>query len=121
MTVQFVLLPLFVHVAFTFLALLWAGPLRRSYATRGPVMVREPYETELALLFYTLTVLAWITKQADFLFVVLAWVFVVIQVAPLVLSLGGQRPLRPSLAFTAGAGLLALMWLIFAIRLLLRL
>jgi hypothetical protein len=116
-----VLLPLFIHVAFILLALFWAGPLRRSYATRGPVIAREPYETELALLFYTLTILAWITKQADFLFVVLAWVFVIIQVAPLILSLGSQRPLRPSLSFTAGAGVLAVMWLIFALRLLLRL
>jgi hypothetical protein len=121
MTVQFVLLPLFVHVAFVFVALLWGGPLRRSYAMRGPSIAREAYDIELAVLFYTLTILAWITKQADLLFVILAWVFVIAQIVPLVLSFGRSPALRPSLLFTVAIAVLALMWLIFALRLLLRL
>ena len=121
MSVQFTLLPLFVHVALTFLLLFWTGPLRGRYALRGPAITREPYEVELALLFYTLTALTLFTRQADLLFVVLSWVFVIVQFGHLIIAFSGRRSMQPALLFTVAAGLLALMWLIFAIRLLLRL
>ena len=99
MTIQAVLLPLFVQVVLTFVLLFWAGRLRVGAVRRGEVHPRDialreqnwgPRETkvanayhnqlELPVLFYVLTILAWITRQADLLFVVLAWVFVVLRV-----------------------------------------
>jgi len=38
-------------------------------------------QLELPVLFYVLTILVIITRHADFLFVVLAWVFVLLRVA----------------------------------------
>jgi hypothetical protein len=32
---------------------------------------------ELPILFYVLTILAWVTRDADLIFVVLAWIFVI--------------------------------------------
>ncbi len=36
---------------------------------------------QVPLLFYVLVILAWITKQADLLFVVMAWIFVILRLA----------------------------------------
>src|SRR5687768_1861879 len=100
MTIQAVLLPLFAQVLLTFVLLVWAGWLRigavRSrIVRRDEVALREPNwpprvlqvvyayqnQLELPLLFYVLTILAWIAKQADLLFVILAWVFVLLRLA----------------------------------------
>ena len=96
MTVQEVLLPLFVEVILTFALLFWLAPLRgrdfSSGVTRPEnVALREPNwsqrslqvgysyanQFELPVLFYVLTILAWVTRHADLIFVVLAWVFVI--------------------------------------------
>ena len=99
MTIQAVLLPLFVQVILTFVLLFWTervrvGAIRRGEVHMRDIALREPNwgkretqianayhnQLELPLLFYVLTILAWITKQADLLFVVLAWVFVLLRV-----------------------------------------
>src|SRR6516164_6955377 len=96
MTVQEVLLPLFLEVILTFALLFWLAPLRghdfSSGATRPEdVALREPNwskrslqvgysysnQFELPVLFYVLTILAWMTRHADVVFVVLAWIFVI--------------------------------------------
>ena len=66
------------------------------------------------MLFYVLTILAIITRQADLLFVVLAWVFVVLRVVHAYVHVTsnhvgarGSRPSRPSVV------VLAVMWVIF--------
>jgi hypothetical protein len=120
MTVQFVLLPLFVHVALTFVWLFWTGPLVPSYSARAPA-AREPYLVELAVLFYTAVILIWVTRQADLLLVVLAWVFVIVQFGHLFLGVAGRRTtIRPAWVFTAEVAVLAIIWLVFALKLLLR-
>src|SRR5262245_9199246 len=95
MSIQAVLLPLFVEVVLTFVLLFWTGGARFAAVRRGEVRprdvaLREPswpkHETQIAnsyqsrlklpVLFYVLTILAMIMRHADLLFVVLAWVFV---------------------------------------------
>lgn len=137
MSIQAVLLPLFVLVVLTFVLLFWAGHLRVGAVRRGEVRVRDialresnwgPRETqitnayhnqlELPLLFYVLTILAWITKQADLLFVVLAWVFVVLRLLHAAIHVTSNHVGRRFAAFAASVIVLMIMWLIFIVRIL---
>jgi len=96
MSLQAVLLPLFVEVILTFLLLFWMAPLRARDVSSGAVRpqdiaLREPKwsqrttqvanafsnQFELPVLFYVLTILAYVTHHAGILFLVLAWVFVI--------------------------------------------
>src|SRR5262245_66667000 len=95
MSIQAVLLPLFVEVALTFVLLFWTGYLRSNLLKTGAVKpqdvaLREPnwpprvaqmgnaYQNqfEVPVLFYVLTILAWITRHADLRVVVVTWIFV---------------------------------------------
>src|SRR5262249_50499511 len=76
MSVRMILLPVFVHVAFVFY-LLFAG-MRGSTSTNRDGAWRD--EISLAVLYYLLTLCAWHTQFADILFVVLAWIFVVLRI-----------------------------------------
>jgi hypothetical protein len=96
MTTQEILLPLFVEVILTFL--LWVGMavLRTRDFGSGAVRpediaLREPRwpprtlqfgfafsnQFEIPVLFYVLTILAYVTHLAGLIFVILAWVFVI--------------------------------------------
>ena len=96
MTIQEMLLPLFLEVILTFGLLFWLAPLRTIDFSSGVarpenVALREPNwskrslqvgysysnQFELPVLFYVLTILAWVTRHADLVFVVLAWIFVI--------------------------------------------
>src|SRR5262245_38623627 len=100
MSIQMILAPLFVQVALTFVLLFWTGGVRVAAVRRGDVhprdvALRQPNwpkretqianayhnQLELPVLFYLLTVLAIYTKQADLLFVLLAWLFVLLRLA----------------------------------------
>jgi len=93
MSIQAVLLPLFVEVLLTFVLLYRMAYLRTRAVRTGEVKMRdialrEPNwpsqitqvsnayhnQLELPVLFYVLTILAWITRHADLAFVVLAWI-----------------------------------------------
>ena len=137
MSIQFQLLPLFVQVALTFAVLLTLAARRygavRGGEVRGSVTLRErswpPYaqqaefnyqnQFELPILFYVLTVLAIITSHADLLFVLLAWVFVVLRVLHAVVHLTNNNISYRGPLFIVGAIVLMIMWAIFAIRILL--
>ena len=138
MTIQAVLLPLFVHVVLTFVLLVWAGYLRVGAVRSGvvdsrDVALREPnwpphirqianaYQSqlELPLLFYVLTILAWITKQADLLFVVMAWVFVLLRVFHAAVHVSSNNMGQRAWLFITGVVVLAIMWAIFMLRILL--
>ena len=99
MTIQMILAPLFVQVLLTFVIGFWMAGLRTGALTRREVKPRDidlrqpnwpPRATqvancfqnqfELPVLFYVLTILAIMTRHADFLFVVLAWMFVLTRV-----------------------------------------
>jgi hypothetical protein len=111
MSVRIILLPIFVQVALTFVLLFWAS---RGSAARanGPRSWQE--ELQLPVLFYVLTIIAWQTQFADMLFVLLASVFVALRVLRAVREEQNAGPL-----FTASAIVLGVMWVIYAIRLLL--
>ena len=137
MTIQMVLLPVFVQVALTFGLLFWMAYTRRSSLSRGELKVRDialrqpawpPRATQasnsfdsqfqLPLLFYVLVILAWITKQADLLFVVMAWIFVLSRLAhAYVHTTSNHVPTRFNI-YALGMIVLLIMWMIFAARIL---
>ena len=138
MSIQAVLLPLFVEVVLTFVLLFWTGGARFAAVRRGDVhprdvALREPSwpkqetqianayqnQLELPVLFYVLTILAVVTRHADLLFVVLAWVFVLSRLVHAYIHLTSNRLGRRFLAFSVGSIVLAVMWLIFMLRILL--
>jgi hypothetical protein len=138
MSVQAVLLPLFVQVVLTFVLLFWAAYLRGQASMSGAVKprdvaLREPNwppraaqilnafhnQLETPLLFYVLTILAWITRHADLLFVVMAWVFVALRLVHAFIHTTSNDVRRRGMVFMVGAIVLALMWSIFIIRILL--
>lgn len=113
MSVRMILLPVFAHVALV-LFLLFSEARSRSNAAVGEPSWRA--EVEIGVLFYILTLCAWNTQFADLLFIVLAWVFVVLRI----LGATGTTILDfpPSRTFMASAIVLTAMWIIYALRLL---
>lgn len=138
MSVAAVLSPLFVLIALTFALGLWAFGLRVGAVRRGEVhprevALREPVwpphvakvfyaflnQFELPVLFYVLTILALYTRHADLLFVLLAWVFVALRLMHAYVHVTSNELGRRAMLFLAGAIVLAVMWAIFALRILL--
>jgi hypothetical protein len=72
---------------------------------------------QLALLFLALAPLAILTRKDDIIFVVLAWVFVILRLvhAALVMSANSRGRFQ---TFATAAFVLALMWIVFAIQIL---
>jgi hypothetical protein len=138
MSIQAVLLPLFVEVALTLGLLLWMFTARRNDILSGAVhpskiALREPNWTtrsqqiaysfsnqfELPVLFYVLTILEIITRHADFIFVVLAWVFVLARLGQAYVHTTSNRVMWRGSIYGVGALVLIVMWVIFAVRILL--
>jgi hypothetical protein len=130
MSLRAVLLPLFVEVILTLGLLFWAARLRRRDFGTGVVQpqdiaLREPKwskhttqvgnsfanQFELPVLFYVLTVLAWITHHAGLLFVSLAWLFVLFRLlhAYVHVTINNVRVRGP--LFGVSALVLAIMWI----------
>jgi hypothetical protein len=75
-------------------------------------------QLELPVLFYVLTILAIITRQADLIFVVLAWVFVLARVVHAAVHVTSNQLRRRFFAFAVSVIVLAVMWVIFIVRIL---
>jgi hypothetical protein len=137
MSIQAILLPLFVQVALTLFLLFWTGRARVAAVRRGDVHPRDialresnwprqetqianayHNQLELPVLFYVLTILAIITRQADLLFVVLAWLFVVLRLVHAYIHLTSNHVVRRFAVFAASVLVLLVMWVIFAVRIL---
>jgi hypothetical protein len=116
MSIQMVLLPLFVHVIVTFLLPIVLGGLR---GTPAPAADAGRAWLHLPLLYYVLTILAQMTRMADLLFVLLAWVFVVLQVLDALVTVTGSGEQRRAMLLPVSAIVLAIMWAIFMVRVLL--
>ena len=71
------------------------------------------------MLFYVLTILAIITKHADLLFVVMAWIFVLSRLAHAYVHVTSNNLRVRGAFFGIGALVLAIMWLIFIVRIML--
>jgi hypothetical protein len=135
MTVDAILLPLFVQVGLTFFLLFWMGSVRvaavRSRDVRipdialgqpawpeRPTKIANAYHNQLQLpvLFYVLVILALFTRKADTLFVVLAWMFVASRLAHAAIHVTSNHLQRRFIAFLVGAIILLIMWIVFALR-----
>lgn len=138
MSIQAVLLPLFVEVALTFCMMLgmmyWrTSALRRGETRFSDIAMREPNwpkrptqfanafsnQFELPVLFYVLTILSIITRHADFIFVVLAWIFVVFRILQAVVHVTSNNVRLRGAFYGVGALVLLAMWIIFMVRILL--
>ena len=138
MSIQTILLPLFVEVALTLGLLLWMFMARRDDLRSGAVhpskiALREPNwpvrtqqvaysfsnQFELPVLFYVLTILEIMTRHADLVFVVLAWIFVLMRFAQAYVHTTSNVVLRRGSFYVVGALVLIIMWVIFMVRILL--
>jgi hypothetical protein len=138
MSIQMILAPLFVQVVLTFAVGFWLPAigipaLRRGEADPRNVALREPNwptrvlqvrnsyqnQLELPILFYVLTILAVITKHADLLFVVMAWIFVLSRLVHAYIHVTSNDMRLRGPWFGVGAFTLAIMWIIFMVRILL--
>ena len=137
MTIQEVLLPLFLEVILTFALLFWLAPLRASDFSSGrtrpqDVALREPNwsqrsmqvaysysnQFELPVLFYVLTILAWVTRLADLIFVVLAWIFVIFRYLQAYVHVTSNQVRLRGAFFGVSALVLAIMWIIYIVEIL---
>jgi hypothetical protein len=138
MSIQAVLLPLFVQVVLTFILLIWMARLNSQAYQRGEIRwqeiaLREPNwparnlqirnafqnQLETPVLFYVLTILAWMTRHADVLFVVMAWIYVLLRIAHAYVHVTDNYVPRRGAVYIASVLVLALMWAIFIVRILL--
>ena len=137
MSIPAVLAPLFVQVALTFVLLFWMGRERFASVRAGQVRVKEialgernwparvqqiantfHNQFEVPMLFYALVALALLTRQADLLFVLMAWIFVAARLVHAYIYTTSNVVIRRFQAFMAGTTVLMLMWVIFAVRVL---
>jgi hypothetical protein len=140
MTIQMILLPLFVHVLLVFCLLFWMGRTRFVAARGKQVKELDPAASQYAwppraaqaarafenqfetpVLFYVLVILALITKEADLLFVVMSWLWVLTRIVHALVHTTSNRLALRFPAFLAGVIILLVMWIIFAVRILLAL
>jgi hypothetical protein len=133
-----VLLPVFVLVGLTFALLLWTAGARRQAIVGGETKIRDialgqpnwptratqigncfRNQFELPLLFYILIAVALPLRHADFVIVLLSWVFVVTRLVHAGIFVTSNDLGQRSTAWLAGGLVLFAMWLYFALRVLL--
>ncbi|MGY4478610.1 MAPEG family protein [Bradyrhizobium sp. USDA 3364] len=138
MSVQMVLLPVFIQIGLTFALLFAMATARTKTLTSGEtrmadIALREPNwpagatklgncfanQFELPVLFYVLIAIALPLRRADLFIVLMSWVFVVTRFAHAGVFVTSNDVRPRSLAWFAGVLVLAAMWLYFALRLLL--
>jgi hypothetical protein len=137
MSIESVLLPLFVQVLLTF-TLLGILAVRRQRMFRQREMhpqdlavrgAREPLpvaqvagsyqnQFEIPVLFYALVILALFTRKADLVFVIMSWIFVLARLAQAAIHVGPNIVRLRGLAFAVSMLVLLIMWIIFIIRIL---
>lgn len=137
MSIPAVLLPVFVLIALTFVLNTWMGYLRTSSVRRGEVKIRDialgernwtkqtqqvnnafHNQFELPVLFYVLVIFALFTRQADLLFVAMSWIFVVLRLLHAYIMVTTNYVPRRAQVHFLGMIVLVLMWIIFAVRIL---
>ena len=138
MSVSSLLLPVFVEVGLTFYLMFMMGyhrthALRTGVVQPSDIALREqrwPVRTtqfancfhnqfELPVLFYAVVALILITSTNSFVFVLLAWIFVVSRLVHAYIHTGSNVVEQRAYAMAASAVAVFLMWLIFALRILL--
>lgn len=137
MSVQAIFLPLFVEVILTFALLFWMAALRTRDFGSGAVQpedvaLREPKwpkptaqvanafsnQFEVPVLFYVLTILAYVTHLAGVAFVALAWVFVVFRLLHAFVHVTSNIVRLRGTLYAVAAVVLAIMWAIYIVQVL---
>ena len=137
MSIQAVLLPVFVLVALAFGLLYWGGMARYGALKRRevrfadialgenalpqrPTQIARAFhnQLEVPLFFYALVAFALITHKADLRFVVLSWVFVALRLAHAYIHVTSNYLPHRFKLFLAGFLVLSVMWVIFAVQIL---
>ncbi|MEE8633395.1 MAG: MAPEG family protein [Methyloceanibacter sp.] len=135
MSIESILLPMFVQVALTFILLFWTIILRLRAVRRGDVGKHEialreanwpPYvqqvsnafhnAMEMPTLFYVVVLLALITKTLDVTLYVLMWMFVLSRILHAIIHVTSNRLDHRTPVFLIGAIALGLIWVIVIAR-----
>ena len=135
MWIKFILLPLFVEVALTFVLWFWMAYYRVTLVRGGEVQPRDvalrqpnwpPHvlqihnaahnQIETPMLFYALAILAIITRQVDMAFVMLAWIYVVFRLLHAYIHVTSNRVSVRGPLFGVSLLVLFIMWVVFAVR-----
>ncbi len=138
MSIGMVLLPLFVQVGLTFALLIGMVALRRQTLVSGETKIREialgqpnwpvratqvgncyRNQFELPMLLYVLIALALPLRHADLFIVLMSWVFVITRFVHAGVFVTSNDLGRRSMAWLAGVLVLLVMWLYFALKMLL--
>jgi hypothetical protein len=138
MSVRMVLLPVFVLVGLAFALLLWMAGARRGALAGGQTKIRDialgqpnwparatqigncyRNQFELPVLFYILIALALPLRHADLVIVMLSWVFVVTRFVHAGIFVSSNDLGQRSMAWFAGVLVLLIMWVYFALKILL--
>src|SRR3954468_5967726 len=138
MSVQTVLLPVFVLVGLAFALLLWMAGMRRQALVTGETKMRDialgqahwpeggnqigncyRKQFEVPVLFYILIALALPLRHADLFVVLMSWVFVITRFVHAGIFVSSNNLGRRSTIWLAGVLVLLAMWIYFALRILL--
>jgi hypothetical protein len=138
MSVQMVLLPVFVLIGLTFFLLIWMAK-SRGQAVQGretslkDIALREPNwpthttqigncfsnQFEIPILFYILIALALPLRHADLFIVLMSWVFVVTRFFHAGIFVTSNNVRQRGLVWFSGVLMLLAMWIYFALKILL--
>jgi hypothetical protein len=138
MSVQMVLLPVFVLVGLAFALLLGMAVVRTKTLKSGETRIKditlgEPNwsvratqisncfsnQFEIPVLFYVLIALALPLRHADLVIVLLSWVFVITRFVHVGIFVTSNNVPQRGLVWFAGVLVLLAMWIYFALRMLL--
>ena len=118
MSVQMVLLPVFVLVGLTFFLLLWTNRAQGNAPARA-ARSDVAFVDQLDILFYVLIAIAMPLRHVDLVMVMLSWAFVVTRFAHAGILVSSGEGRNRSLAWYSGVLVLFAMWVYFALRILL--
>ena len=135
MSIQAILLPLFVQIFLTIAVMAYMSRVRREALGAGQVKIPEialaekiwPAKAqqvsnnfhnllELPPLFYVAVIIAILTKKADLLFVILSWVFVLGRVAHSFVHCTSNNVRMRSSIFMVSAIALIVIWIVLFVR-----
>jgi hypothetical protein len=138
MSVQMVLLPVFVLVGLAFFLLLWmatarTNALKARETSLKDIALRQPNwpekatqigncfsnQFEIPVLFYILIALALPLHKTDLFIVLMSWVFVVTRLIHAGIFVTSNDVRQRGLVWFAGVLVLLAMWIYFALRMLL--
>jgi hypothetical protein len=128
----------FVQVLLTFALLVWVGWVRGAALRSGAVKIRDiavddgawdmrskqvancySNQFEMPVLFYAVVAFAMITRKADLIFVVLAWLYVLARLVHAYIHTGSNHVPTRARVFFVSTIILLIMWVYFAVRILL--